>query len=480
METLRKNRNEMYHLANYDKNGNLISFRIKCSIKNPKTNKFEQKSKTWKVPEYLKGKKEIMKALREEKDKFKKEQEEILNGKRAQCGVGFIDYAKEWLKELERTKSKSYCHRAIDAINLFEQEFQKITFDKLTPDMVKAFYNKLQNKDISKPKIYLKKSLWDEIIKQYKTKNIFCSQFNISRTTLLEAENGKPLNEKSVNIICEALHIKKNDYFTFIDFKERHYKRESILKYKRIMSTIFNNAVRDRVLEDNYTSTKYIKLVFPEDEEADELDEDKVLSKEESIYFLDCLDKVSDIRWKIYFGLILVTGLRSCEMNGLRWQDIDFEKKTMKIERDRLYNSTYGVYVCKTKNKTSKREIPLSQTALNYLIEYKKWYDNYVSERPGLYDEDYLMISLEGGNMHPCTPKGWLDKFRKQFNIKKTTIHYLRHTFISLCLVANIPIITVSKWVGHANSNITLKTYAHYIKQSGFESVNKVDSLFIA
>lgn len=39
--------------------------------------------------------------------------------------------------------------------------------------MVKAFYNKLQNKDISKPKIYLKKSLWDEIIKQYKTKNIF-------------------------------------------------------------------------------------------------------------------------------------------------------------------------------------------------------------------------------------------------------------------------------------------------------------------
>lgn len=47
----------MYHLANYDKNGNLISFRIKCSIKNPKTNKFEQKSKTWKVPEYLKGKK---------------------------------------------------------------------------------------------------------------------------------------------------------------------------------------------------------------------------------------------------------------------------------------------------------------------------------------------------------------------------------------------------------------------------------------
>lgn len=66
-----------------------------------------------------------MKALREEKDKFKKEQEEILNGKRAQSGVGFIDYAKEWLKELERTKSKSYCHRAIDAINLFEQEFQK-------------------------------------------------------------------------------------------------------------------------------------------------------------------------------------------------------------------------------------------------------------------------------------------------------------------------------------------------------------------
>ena len=200
----------MYDQPNYDKNGKIISYRLKCSIKNPKTNKFEQKSETWRVPEGL-TQKIIVRALKEEKARFRKELEDIYSGKRAECGKGFIEYAREWLEQLKINKSHSYVHRAIESINLFEKEFGQITFDKITPKMISDFYKDLQKKDISKPKVYLKKTLWEEIKKQYGTKNNFCDATNISRTTLLEAENGRSLRK---NILPSKMlnhgTIKKN------------------------------------------------------------------------------------------------------------------------------------------------------------------------------------------------------------------------------------------------------------------------------
>lgn len=482
MEEKRTNRKDMYRKENFDKDGKLISYTLRCAYKDYRTGKYKNNTRTWKIPQDLTGKKEIQKALNEEISKFRKDTLELSNGKQAQSGVGFIDYAKnEWLKKVIKNKSKSYAHRAIEAIRRFEEYFGKITFDKLTPDMVKNYYDEMQDKDIHKPKIYLKKSFDDVVLQKYKNQNDFCRKNNISKTTLVMAKKGHPLNQESVDIICNALDIKPKDYFKFVDTEVRYYKKESVLKYKRIMCTIFNNAVRDRVLQDNYTSQKYMKLEFQEDSDDGKVKEENVLNLEESKKFIECLNKIKDKRQVVYFSTLLFGGLRSCEMNGLRWSDIDFENRKISIKRDRLYTGTYGVVEGETKTKSSRRTFTMSTMLMNSLLNYKKWYDEYVSKRKDIYKDDHLMIALEGGLMHPCTPKGWLTKLlNANKELKKISCHGLRHTFITQGLLAGIPVKSIASIVGHADASVTLKVYAHFIQEGDLDAANKLDAFYKA
>ena len=317
----------MYRKANYNKNGKLISYRLVCSYKDFFTQRHKNNTKTWKVPAELTGKKEIQRALNQEIENFRLETKALEKGRQVKKGKGFIDYARnDWLPTIIRAKSKSYAHRAIQSIDVFEKYFGLVTFDQLSPDMVKSFFKELMNKDIHQTKILLKKSIWPLITERYSTKNEFCKRCDISRTTLLEAEKGAFISKESMYTIIHALNLNKSEYFTIIDDEPRYYKKESILKHKRIMCTIFNSAIRDMYLDDNYTSNKYMKLQFQEDNDDGKVKPENVLNFAESKAFIDALNKVSDPRIKAYFSILLFSGMRSCELNGLKWRDIDFEK----------------------------------------------------------------------------------------------------------------------------------------------------------
>ena len=57
----------------------------------------------------------------------------------------------------------------------------------------------------------------------------------------------------------------------------------------------------------------------------------------------------------------------------------------------------------------------------------------------------------------------WLKQFEIQNGFKKVSCHGLRHTYCSLLLSQNVPIQTVSKYMGHSDSTVTLKVYSHFI-----------------
>ncbi len=57
----------------------------------------------------------------------------------------------------------------------------------------------------------------------------------------------------------------------------------------------------------------------------------------------------------------------------------------------------------------------------------------------------------------------WLKRFEQKNGFKKVTCHGLRHTYCSIMLARNVPVNTVSKYMGHADPTITLKVYAHFI-----------------
>lgn len=65
----------------------------------------------------------------------------------------------------------------------------------------------------------------------------------------------------------------------------------------------------------------------------------------------------------------------------------------------------------------------------------------------------------------------------KKSGVKPITIHSLRHSHATVLINAGVNIVAVSKRLGHSSINITLKTYAHLLKETEEELVNTIDDL---
>ena len=65
----------------------------------------------------------------------------------------------------------------------------------------------------------------------------------------------------------------------------------------------------------------------------------------------------------------------------------------------------------------------------------------------------------------------------RENGFKKVSCHGLRHTYCSLLLSQNVPIQTVSKYLGHSDSTITLKVYSHFIPDTQEKVVNALNNL---
>ena len=71
----------------------------------------------------------------------------------------------------------------------------------------------------------------------------------------------------------------------------------------------------------------------------------------------------------------------------------------------------------------------------------------------------------------------WLKKFEEQWGLKHVTCHGLRHTYCSLLLSQNVPIQTVTKYMGHSDSTVTLQVYAHFIPDTKEKVVNALNNI---
>ncbi len=150
-------------------------------------------------------------------------------------------------------------------------------------------------------------------------------------------------------------------------------------------------------------------------------------------------------------------------MLGLRWEDIDFEKKVVHVRRNRLYSKGFGIYEKEPKTKTSIREVPLNDSLIDDLKKYMEWFrladDNFDNNL----HRYYVVVNHEREPLFPHILGIWLKELEKKWNLKNVSCHGLRHTYCSILLSQNVPIQTVSKYMGHSDSTVTLKVYSHFI-----------------
>ncbi|MDM5154857.1 site-specific integrase [Bacillus sp. DX1.1] len=159
--------------------------------------------------------------------------------------------------------------------------------------------------------------------------------------------------------------------------------------------------------------------------------------------------------------LAITCGMRKGEILDLQWKDIDFERRTLSINRS-LSHITKEFHEPKT--SSGKRLIVLPEITLQALKEhFEKIFEE--KEQHGSEYNDYdLVCPTSNGN--PCNFRSLTQLWKKL--IKKSEVpnirfHNLRHTDATLMLKQGIHPKIVSERLEHKRVGITLDTYSHVV-----------------
>ncbi|EMF0304663.1 site-specific integrase [Enterococcus faecium] len=225
-------------------------------------------------------------------------------------------------------------------------------------------------------------------------------------------------------------------------------------------SRICDYAIKFGYLQDN----PFKKITVPKRKVS--VHEENTLNffnKEELEIFLKSVEKKKDIRMYSFFRTLAFTGMRVGELLALTWKDIDFNDNYIKINKTLARGKNRRLYVEQPKTKNSKRDIPVDDETMNILkkwrLEQRKWLltlgINTLSKNQLVFSNqknEYLQLSK---------PRKWLEVIIKQNNLKRITIHGLRHTHASLLLEAGANIKDVQERLGHSSIQITMDLYIH-------------------
>jgi integrase len=175
------------------------------------------------------------------------------------------------------------------------------------------------------------------------------------------------------------------------------------------------------------------------------------------------LEKVANQKYYTLFLMAIMTGMRQGELLGLKWSDIDFQKKQIHIRR--TFN--HGRFF-EPKTKGSVRKIDLSPVVIRELAKWKL-----VCTKNGF---DLIFANEEG------KPIDCLNMVKRYFypaleasKCPRIRFHDLRHTYASLLIEQGENIKYISSQLGHSNPTTTLNVYAHLLKQDNQEAVCKLE-----
>jgi integrase len=140
--------------------------------------------------------------------------------------------------------------------------------------------------------------------------------------------------------------------------------------------------------------------------------------------------------------LLLLTGARKSEIQQLQWSEIDFERRVIRLSRER--------------SKTGEKTVPLNREAIEVLRARKKIALDNTQPRARL---SYVFPSRSGPAYLVGLQKAW-ERVRAKAELTNVRIHDLRHSFASFAAANGASLFLIGKALGHSQSQTT-ERYAH-------------------
>ena len=109
---------------------------------------------------------------------------------------------------------------------------------------------------------------------------------------------------------------------------------------------------------------------------------------------------------------------------------------------------------------------------------YYKWFKEADKSFDTKLDEYYIASTITREPAPTSASYNWLCDFLRKYKLKHLGCHGLWHTYYSLLLSQNVPIQTVSKYMGHSDSTVTLKVYSHFIPDTQDKVLGVLNNLY--
>lgn len=173
------------------------------------------------------------------------------------------------------------------------------------------------------------------------------------------------------------------------------------------------------------------------------------------------------------FGVVLClyTGLRIGELLALTWQDVDFGKGIITVNkscRDGWKNGEYIKEIDTPKTENGYRIVPMPKQLIAKLKEIKKHSSG-----------EYVVGGKTEYGAEVRSYQRTFESMLVKLGIPHKGFHALRHTFATRALEVGMDVKTLSEILGHGNPTITLKRYAHSMLDHKIEMMNRVGRLLL-
>ncbi|RGY87959.1 site-specific integrase [Streptococcus anginosus] len=249
------------------------------------------------------------------------------------------------------------------------------------------------------------------------------------------------------------------------------YKSSSLLF--SVIKRIFKYAYHLEIIRENPMD----KVIIPRKKYTEENQEEQLDNFYTRTELLEFLNKCQNSRSPFnvtFFHVLGYTGLRKGEALGLKWKDIDFQNKTLKVARTAA--KVDGKQFCQSpKTKKSRRTISIDDHTISLLKTWKihqmKRFMAHGVRFEG--DEQYIFTNRD------CKWYSYNHIFNlnnvlaKRFNMRRITIHGFRHTHCSLLFESGATIKEVQERLGHSNIKTTMEIYAHVTKERHEQVANR-------
>lgn len=266
---------------------------------------------------------------------------------------------------------------------------------------------------------------------------------------ILETFKDKPINE----ITPKDLKHWQNKLI------KNNYSDGYITNLRTEFSTLLNHAVNYYNLPNNpFRQVKRAKNpnYIPEEKQFWTLEE------YQSVY-----NNIDDLKAKTAINLLYWTGIRKGELLALTWRKLNFDKKTLLVNRSLQRIKGKNII---TQTKTyENREISLPDTTIALMKYYKsKCYNHNDDDYIFNWEKRFIENGIKNGRNKTNLE---IEKYNKTHEIKKDLIkrirvHDLRHSHASFLINHNVNIVLISKRLGHKDTSTTLDIYSHFYPTS--------------